>query len=431
MSGIIVVGAQWGDEGKGKIIDIFSSHADYVVRYQGGANAGHTLNVSGKQTILHLIPSGILHPHVQCIISSGVVLDVFSLISEIENLKRAGYLKNKNQLLISESSAMLFDYHKHLDQAREHQAGSKKIGTTGRGIGPAYEERISRRALLFGDLFLDDKKLKEKLTKASKEVLFLLTHYYKQEMFSIDSLFEKLKKARDILAPYRHSNTSLIIDQALKNGKKVLFEGAQGTLLDIFQGTYPYVTSSATTAGSALTGAGLGWSKIKKVLAVSKTYTTRVGYGPFPSECTPEEQLYLEEKGQERGATTNRRRRCGWLDLIALKYAIRLNGINSLALMKLDVLSGLDTLKVCTAYNLNGQRIHEYPVHFEQLSQCQAVYKEFPGWKQDISKVVSFEKLPQEARQYIHFIEEELKIPIDIISVGPNREEIIERSFLF
>lgn len=431
MSGIVVVGAQWGDEGKGKIIDIFSSHADYVARYQGGANAGHTLKVSGKQTILHLIPSGILHPKVQCIISSGVVLDVFSLIDEIENLKQAGHLKQKTQLLISDSSSMLFDYHKKLDQARENQAGGKKIGTTGRGIGPAYEERMSRKALLFGDLFLNDKELKDKLIKASKETLFLLNHYYKQESYSIDSLLEKLRKARDILSPYRHPNTSLVINQALKENKKVLFEGAQGTLLDIFQGTYPYVTSSSTTAGSALTGAGLGWSNIKKVLAVSKTYTTRVGYGPFPSECAPQEQLYLEEKGQERGATTNRRRRCGWLDLVALKYAIRLNGVNSLALMKLDVLSGLNTIKVCIAYNLNGQRVDEYPVHFNQLNQCQAIYKEFPGWKQDINKVVSFEDLPQTARQYIHFIEAELKIPIDIISVGPSREEVIERSSLF
>ena len=431
MSGIVVVGAQWGDEGKGKIIDIFSSSADYVVRYQGGANAGHTLNVSGKQTILHLIPSGILHPHVQCIISSGVVLDVFSLIDEIENLKKAGHLKNKQQLLISNSASMLFDYHKHLDQARENQAGSQKIGTTGRGIGPAYEERISRRALLFGDLFLIDVELKDKLIKASKETLFLLSHYYKQDAYSIDLLLEKLKKARDILAPYQHPNISLMIHQALQENKKVLFEGAQGTLLDIFQGTYPYVTSSSTTAGSALTGAGLGWSSIKKVLAVSKAYTTRVGSGPFPSECTPEEQLFLEEKGQERGATTNRRRRCGWLDLMALKYAIRLNGIHSLALMKLDVLSGLDTIKVCTAYQLKGKRKHEYPVHFAQLNQCQAIYKEFSGWKQDISKITSFEDLPQTARQYIHFIEEELKIPIDIISVGPKREEVIERSSLF
>lgn len=425
---MVVVGAQWGDEGKGKIIDIFSSSADYVVRYQGGANAGHTLNVSGKQTILHLIPSGILHPQVQCIISSGVVLDVFSLIHEIENLKQTGYLKNNRQLLISESASMLFDHHKLLDQVREHQAGTQKIGTTGRGIGPAYEERISRKALLFGDLFLDDETLKEKLTASSKEVFFLLTHYYKQPALSIDSLWEKLKKARSVLAPYRCSNTSLVIDKALKEDKKVLFEGAQGVLLDIFQGTYPYVTSSATTAGSALTGAGLGWSKIKKVLAVSKTYTTRVGHGPFPSECSSEEQAFLEKKGKERGATTNRRRRCGWLDLTALKYAVRINGINSMALTKLDVLSGLDTIKVCIAYHLNGRRIQEYPLRLDQLNQCQAVYKELPGWKQDIRKIVSFEDLPIEARRYIHFIEEELEIPIDVISVGPNREEVIRRS---
>ena len=431
MSGIVVIGAQWGDEGKGKIIDLLSSHADYVVRYQGGANAGHTLNVSGKQTILHLIPSGILHPSVQCIISSGVVLDVFSLITEIENLIQAGYLKNKQQLLISNSSSMLFDYHKHLDQARENQPKSQKIGTTGRGIGPAYEQRMSRRALLFGDLFLSSAELKDKLVKAGEEALFLLKNYYKQEAYSMDELFEKLKKARDILAPYQHPNTSLVIHQALQKGKRVLFEGAQGSLLDIFQGTYPYVTSSSTTAGSALTGAGLGWNRIKKVLAVSKAYTTRVGKGPFPSECTPEEQVFLEEKGQERGATTNRRRRCGWLDLMALKYSIRLNGSDSLALVKLDVLSGLDTIKVCVEYQIKGKRVSEYPVHFAQLSQCQAIYKELPGWKQDISQMTSFEDLPQTARQYIHFIESELNIPIDIISVGPNREEFIERSALF
>ena len=427
---MIVVGAQWGDEGKGKIVDIFSSHADYVVRYQGGANAGHTLNVSGRQTILHLVPSGILHPHVQCIISSGVVLDVFSLIDEIENLKKAGFLKKSGQLLISHSSSMLFDYHKHLDQAREKKAGSQKIGTTGRGIGPAYEERIARKALLFGDLFLNDAELRDKLIKTSEETLFLLKHYYKQD-YSMDPLFEKLKKARDVLAPHQHPNTSLLIHQALQGGRKVLFEGAQGALLDIFQGTYPYVTSSSTTAGSALTGTGVSWSGIKKVLAVSKAYTTRVGGGPFPSECTPEEQLFLEEKGQERGATTHRRRRCGWLDLAALKYSVRLNGVHSLALMKLDVLSGLDVIKVCTAYQIDGKERHEYPVHFSQLSRCRALYKEFPGWKQDISNAASFEDLPENARRYIQFIEEELKIPIDIISVGPKREETIKRSSLF
>ncbi len=427
---MVVVGAQWGDEGKGKIIDLFSSHADYVVRYQGGANAGHTLNASGRQTILHLIPSGILHPQVQCIISSGVVLDVFSLIDEIENLKKAGFLKNKQQLLISHSSSMLFDHHKYLDQAREEKAGSQKIGTTGRGVGPAYEERLSRKALLFRDLFLSAAELKDKLIKASEEALFLLKHYYKKD-YSIHPLLEKLKQARDILAPYQCPNTSLLIHQALQEGRKVLFEGAQGALLDIFQGTYPYVTSSSTTAGSALTGAGLGWSGIKKVLAVSKAYTTRVGGGPFPSECTPEEQLFLEEKGQERGATTQRKRRCGWLDLTALKYSIRLNGNSSLALTKLDVLSGLDTIKVCVGYEINGKRVSEYPVHFSQLSQCRALYKKFSGWEQNINSITSFEGLPENARRYIQFIEEELKIPIDIISVGPKREETIERSSLF
>lgn len=418
MSGIIVIGSQWGDEGKGKIIDAFSSKADYVVRYHGGANAGHTLNVSGEKKILHLIPSGILHSHVQCIISSGVVLDVFELIDEITNL--VSYIQKKNQLIISDSATLLLDYHKQLDQAREKQ---NKIGTTGKGVGPAYEDRSSRQALIFGDLFLSDAELKQKLKKSSDEKLFLLRHYYKQEIQPIDLLFEKLKTARTFLEKYRHQNTSDLINQALQENKKILFEGAQGALLDILHGTYPYVTSSSTLAGSALTGSGIGWKKIKKVLAITKAYTTRVGYGPFPSECDKKSQMHLEIKGQERGATTNRRRRCGWLDLVALQYAIRINGITHLALMKIDVLTGLKKIKICTAYLFQGKILRKYPV--QTLSQCQPVYKEFDGWNQNLKNCRSFNDFPRETKQYLQFIESALKIPIDMISVGPEREETV------
>ena len=425
MFGIIVIGSQWGDEGKGKLVDIFSSKMDYVVRYQGGANAGHTLNIAGNKIILHLVPSGVLHSHTTCVIGAGVVLDIFGLVEEIQALKKLGYLKDHKQLMISESATVLMDYHKHLDHLREERAGKSKIGTTGRGIGPAYEDRITRKALRFGDIFLDN--LKERITQSSKEKLFLMKEYYKYDGYSLDALIEKIITAREILKPYLCKDTSLLVHQAFQSNKKVLLEGAQGVLLDIFHGTYPYVTSSSTVSGSALTGLGMSWQNIYKVVGVAKAYATRVGQGPFPSECENHslENTHLSDKGKERGSTTNRLRRCGWLDLVALKYALRLNGFTCLALMKLDVLSGLEKIKLCVGYELDGKVTDSYPVSENDLSKCKPVYKEFSGWNEDLSKMKSAEDLPKNARIYLDFIEEQLKIPIDMISVGPSRDEFI------
>ena len=422
MSGTVVIGSQWGDEGKGKIVDALCSSFDYVVRYQGGANAGHTLKVSGKKIILHLVPSGILHPHVQCIIASGVALDIFGLAEEIQSLKKLGYLKENKQLKISGSSSLLLDYHKQMDQARESFSGSSKIGTTGRGIGPAYEDRISRKGLIFSDLFSKNNSLKEKLQISFEEKFFVLSKFYGVKTESIDDLFERLKLVRESLYPYFCKNVSSILHRALDSGKKVLFEGAQGALLDIFHGSYPYVTSSSTLAGSALTGSGVGWTQVDSVLGVMKAYTTRVGFGPFPSECDGESAKHLEEKGQERGSTTNRRRRCGWLDLAALKYSMKINGVNRLALMKLDVLSGLKTVKICMGYSLGEGELDLSCA--EDFSKGRAVYKEFSGWEK-LGK--SLEEFPPQAREYIQFIENQLGLPIDIISLGPSREETIFR----
>ena len=425
MSGIVVIGSQWGDEGKGKIVDILASSMDYVVRYHGGSNAGHTLNAHGKKIILHLVPSGILHSNVRCIISSGVVLDIFGLIEEIKSLRQSGFLKNPRQLTISNSAALVLDYHKQLDQARERKAGTSKIGTTGRGVGPAYEDRSSRKALIFSDLFLSDHDLEKKLKESADEKLFLLSHYYRWKPPSIDELMEKLKSARKTLEPFVCQDTSLVIHKALKENKKILFEGAQGVLLDLLHGTYPYVTSSSALAGSALTGSGIGWKNITKVLAAVKAYTTRVGEGPFPSECDEKSQLHLETKGKEKGSTTSRTRRCGWLDLVSLKYAIRLNDITSLALMKIDVLTGLKTIKICTSYLLEGREIEHYPVCLDQISSCRPVYKEFSGWDCPLSSCKSLKDFPAPAKLYIEFIENQLKTPIDMVSVGPGREETI------
>lgn len=424
MPGIIVVGSQWGDEGKGKVVDVFSSQSDLVVRYQGGANAGHTLVVEGKKTVLHLIPSGILHNNTICIIAAGVVLDVETLCKEIAALRAAGLMQEPSQLLISDSATVLLPYHRQLDAAREKAAGHEKIGTTGRGIGPAYEERASRKALLFGDLF-NKESLRGKLESALKEKNFLLEKFYNESPVSIDETLKLIDTVSEQLAPYRCKDTSLVIHKALKAGKKVLFEGAQGSLLDLLHGTYPYVTSSSTVAGSALIGSGIGASLPLKVIGITKAYTTRVGSGPFPTESDDETGERLRQTGQEFGATTGRSRRCGWLDLVALKYAIRLNGITNLALMKLDVLSGFDKLQVCTAYELDGERITEYPVTPGDLGRCKPLYESLPGWKEDLTRARSLKDLPRYAQDYIQFISSSVAIPIDVVSIGPGRDQTL------
>ena len=424
MPGLIVVGSQWGDEGKGKVVDVFSAEADFVVRYQGGANAGHTLMVDGQKTVLHLVPSGILHPKVTCVIAAGVVLDVEKIWEEITALKTSGLLSDPKQLLISDSATLILPYHRKLDQAREKALGHEKIGTTGKGIGPAYEERASRKAILFGDLF-QKSTLRAKLEASLKEKNFLLEKYYQEEPEDIDQLMASLEKLTEELAPYRCKDTSLVVYKALRAGKKVLFEGAQGSLLDLLHGTYPYVTSSSTLAGSALIGSGIGPGMIQKVVAISKAYTTRVGSGPFPTEIEGELGEQMGERGKEFGSTTGRKRRCGWLDLVALKYAIRINGITNIALMKLDVLSSFKEVKVCTAYELDGEKVTEYPVSPGDLARVKPIYKSLNGWEEDLTKAKSMKDLPKAAQDYVAFVGAELGIPIDVVSVGPSRDQTL------
>lgn len=428
MSVTVVIGAQWGDEGKGKLIDVFASYADTIVRYQGGSNAGHTLVVQGKKTVLHLVPSGILHYDKTCVITSSVVIDIFGLLEEIEKLSAAGLNITAQQLLISDRATVLLPYHKEIDRAREislsQDVTKEKIGTTGKGIGPAYEDRASRQALIMSDIF-DNETLLKKLTYAIKEKNFLLKHMYDQPEIEIEPLVKKIQEAAKKLSVYRKSDTSLFISQKLKEGKKVLFEGAQGTLLDIHHGTYPYVTSSSTLAGAGSTSVGIGPHLLSKIVGVFKAYCTRVGSGPFPTELTNEIGKQIQTEGHEFGSTTGRARRCGWLDLVALKYAIRLNGINSLALMKLDVLSCLDEIQVCTAYKLNGEIIHDFPTDTESLKNVEPVLEKFTGWKTDLTAIRSIGQLPKKVTDYIHFIQKQLGCPIDVISVGPDREQTL------
>ncbi len=424
MAGIVVVGAQWGDEGKGKVVDVFSASADLVVRYQGGANAGHTLVVNGVKTVLHLIPSGVLHSKCSCMIAPGVVLDVEEVMKEINDLRSAGVLNNPDQLRISDQCTVLLSYHRKLDAAREKAAGNEKIGTTGKGIGPAYEDRAARKAVLFADLFHPE-RLKQKLEVSLQEKNFMLVNYYKEEAVALEPLYKRLLELAEQLEPYRSKDTSLVIHKALKAGKKVLFEGAQGTMLDLLHGTYPFVTSSSTISGSACIGTGIGPGMMQKIVGITKAYTTRVGSGPFPTEMNESLSERLRQEGGEYGATTGRPRRCGWLDLVALKYAIRVNGLTSLALMKLDVLSGHEKIEVCTAYKLDGVEIKELPVNSFDLERVEPVYRALTGWSENLQNVRSIQDLPQSARDFIQFIATEVATPIDVVSVGPGREQTL------
>jgi len=424
MAGIVVVGAQWGDEGKGKVVDVFAAKADMVVRYQGGANAGHTLVVEGKKTVLHLIPSGILHAEKTCVIAPGVVLDVEGLRNEIFKLKDSGYLQNPKQLLISDSCTIILPYHKALDSAREKSLAHQKIGTTGKGIGPAYEDRAARRAITFGDLF-DQSVLREKLVLGLQEKNALLEKVYGEKPFVVDDLLPALAVLAEELAPYRCKDVSALVHKQLKGNRRVMFEGAQGTLLDLLHGTYPYVTSSSTIAGSACTGTGIGPTAITSVLGICKAYTTRVGSGPFPTELKDEVGERIQKEGHEFGSTTGRPRRCGWLDLVALKYAIRINGITNLALMKLDILSGFDKIGVCTGYKLNGELLTEFPTSSYELERVEPVIEYMPGWKEDITRLIALKDLPRAATNYIDFIGNQIGTPIDVISVGPGREQTL------
>lgn len=423
----VILGLQWGDEGKGKAIDVFASSFDMVVRYQGGANAGHTLYVEDKKFIFHLIPSGILHKDVFCVITPGVVLDIEALLTEVEFLKKSPFRDHLKHLYISDMCTVLLPYHRRLDEAREQSENKKdSIGTTKRGIGPAYEDRASRKALLFGELF-NKEKTKAKIHSSLKEKNFLLEKFYHQKPEKAEDLVKKSLQIAKHLEAYRVSDTSAFIHEALKKGKKVLFEGAQGVLLDLLHGTYPFVTSSSTLSGSACVGAGLGPLFFHQVVGVIKAYTTRVGSGPFPTELPRNDGIgkHLFEKGKELGATTNRKRRCGWLDLVALKYAIRLNSLTGLAIMKLDVLTGLKEIKVCKAYEWRGEIFTEFLIGSFKLEEIKPIYVALPSWQEDITHIRRFEELPQRAREYIQFISQELKEPVHMVSVGPKREQSI------
>ncbi|MBP1709520.1 MAG: purA [Deltaproteobacteria bacterium] len=423
MANVIVIGAQWGDEGKGKIVDIYTDFADAIVRFQGGSNAGHTVVIGNKKIILHQIPSGILHPEKLCIIGNGVVLDLETLLDEINELKSQGFFQNETQLLISEEAHLVFPYHRLIDIGKENKAGSNKIGTTGRGIGPAYGDKIVRTGIRVIDLF-DEKVLREKLEKNAAEKNFYLTKYLDQEGFDGSPLFEKYSALARRLKP-NVVNTSVVINQLMEKKKNILFEGAQGTLLDIDHGTYPFVTSSNTVAGAACVGSGIGPTRIDGVVGIVKAYTTRVGEGPFPTELNDEIGLRLKDKGKEFGATTGRPRRCGWIDIVALKHSSRINGFTHLALTKLDVLTGVKKIKVCRAYKLEGKEVSEFPASVHTLQNCEPVYEEVAGWQEDLTGIKKYNDLPRNAKKYIKLLEKSMERKFILVSVGFERGETI------
>jgi adenylosuccinate synthase len=429
MSNLVVIGSQWGDEGKGKIVDLLTAGAEMVVRFQGGNNAGHTLVVDGKQTICHLIPSGILHARKMCLIGNGVVIDPEVLLEEMETLRGRGLTISPQNLGISEKAHIILPYHKALDAAREVAMGNGKIGTTGRGIGPAYEDKASRKGVRAVDL-LEPEVLEEKIRKNLEEKNFLLKEFLRAEPLEFQPIFGRYMEMGEILKPYI-MDVSLEIDRAARAGKNILFEGAQGTHLDIDHGTYPFVTSSNPIAGGACAGAGIGPNRLHHINGIVKAYTTRVGAGPFTTELKDEIGGYIQGKGAEFGATTGRRRRCGWLDLLMVRDSIRLSGIDSLSITKLDVLTGLETLKICVGYELEGERIESRPSSLKRLARCSPIYEELQGWDEEISGARSLDELPDQTRAYLNRIEEITGVPISIVSVGPKREETIILRDLF
>jgi adenylosuccinate synthase len=429
MANVVIVGAQWGDEGKGKIVDLLTESADSVVRFQGGHNAGHTLVIEGKKYILHLIPSGILRPGKVCAIGNGVVLDPAALIEEIQKLADQGVTINGNSFKISSLTNLIMPYHRELDVAREKRKGKGKIGTTGRGIGPAYEDKVARRGIRMGDMYnqqVFESKLRENLAYHN----FMLENFYESTTFTFENVRDDYMRMADILAPYV-ADVSWLLAQDIAAGRSILLEGAQGTMLDIEHGTYPFVTSSTTVASSASSGVGIGPTAIDYVLGIVKAYTTRVGSGPFPTELFDQVGEYLANKGGEVGATTGRARRCGWFDAVVVSHAARVNGLTGLALTKLDVLDGLETLKICVAYERNGRRIETMPSDSSTLEACEPIYEEMPGWSESTVGCKDLSSLPQEARDYIQRLEQLVNAKVAILSTGPDREEtlIIDNPF--
>ncbi|MBI3062631.1 MAG: adenylosuccinate synthase [Deltaproteobacteria bacterium] len=423
MANVAVIGAQWGDEGKGKIVDLFSRDADIVVRFQGGNNAGHTLVVNGNKTVLHLIPSGALHPGKLCVIGNGVVVDPGVLLEELDGLKKRGYLLDDSFLRISEQAHLIMPYHKAIDLARERLRGKGKIGTTGRGIGPAYEDKVARTGIRVVDL-LEQDTFREKLRHNIKEKNIYLKAILKEKTLSFKEIHDTYRGYRERLKGHV-ANTGLLLDNEIRAGKKVLFEGAQGTLLDVDHGTYPFVTSSNTVIGGLCSGAGIGARNIHQIIGISKAYTTRVGSGPFPTELKGPEGEKLKEEGSEFGATTGRPRRCGWFDAVGVRHAVRVNGITGIALTKLDVLTGFKKIGVCVAYRCEGKTYHDFPASLRVLERAEPVWERMDGWDAPISGARKLSDLPANAQKYVRRLEEIIGTEMILISVGPGREQTI------
>ena len=429
MSAFIVLGAQWGDEGKGKMTDYLAEEANVVVRYQGGNNAGHTVEVGDKQYKLHLIPSGILHDEKLNVIGNGVVVDPIAFFSEIDYLKEEGVKVTPEKLIVSDRAHIIMPYHKVLDKLKEKARGKNDIGTTGKGIGPCYTDKFERCGIRVCDL-IDKEVFKEKLKENIEMKNKYIVNVLGGEALSFDEIYEEYSKYGEKLKPFV-KDTSVRVYNEIKDDKTVLFEGAQGMLLDIDYGTYPYVTSSNTTAGGVANGVGIGPNMITNAVGIAKAYTTRVGKGPFPTELENETGEWIREKGHEYGVTTGRSRRCGWFDAVIVKYAARVNGLTSISFMLLDVLTGFDKINICTAYKMGDKIINDFPASLEDLAKCEPVYEELDGWHEDITNVEKFEDLPENAKKYIARIEELVGVNVDMVSVGPNRAQTIIRKNIF
>lgn len=422
MSTVVVVGTQWGDEGKGKITDFLAEKAEVVARYQGGNNAGHTIVFGGTRYKLHMIPSGILYQNKICVLGNGMVIHPEALVQELDYLLDHGF-ETKN-LRISDRAHLIMPYHLRLDRAEENRKGNRKIGTTGKGIGPAYMDKAARVGIRVGDLLFPD-LFAEKLKRNLKEKNQLLTQLYDMEGFSFEEIYDAFMESAERIRPYI-TDTSVVLNDAIDQGRRVLFEGAQGVMLDIDQGTYPFVTSSNPVAGGVCIGSGVGPTKIHQVVGVAKAYTTRVGDGPFPTELHNEAGDQIREVGREYGTTTGRPRRVGWFDSVVVRHARRVSGITGLSLNSIDVLTGLPTVKICTAYRYRGKLLENYPANLDVLAECEPVYEELPGWTEDISQVRDFSELPLEAQHYIERITQLSEIPLTIFSVGPSRDQTIQ-----
>lgn len=428
MSTLVILGAQWGDEGKGKITDYLAETAEVVVRFQGGNNAGHTVEVGDKQYKLHLIPSGIINGKKLNIIGNGVVLDPLAFFSELEYLKNMGLDINEENLIVSDRANVIMPYHKVLDQLKEKARGKNDIGTTGKGIGPAYTDKVERSGIRVCDL-LHPESLREKISQNLQEKNQYIVKILGGEAIDPEIVYENYLALGERLRPFVR-DTSVVLYNEIRKNKKILFEGAQGMLLDIDYGTYPFVTSSNTTAGGVASGSGIGPNTIEKAIGVTKAYTTRVGKGPFPTELEDETGVWIREKGHEYGTTTGRSRRCGWLDLVIVKTSIRVSGLTSLVLTKIDTLAGLEKIRVCTGYRLDGQIIDYVPASLVDLAKCEPIYEDFDGWDSSVSDAKSYDEMPLNAKTYIERIEELLEIKCSIISVGPRRDQTFKKNEL-